>query len=105
MSGADILSDLIRAANKPNHLCNFEREKLLERAAENISDYREALNAVPGNNLGSGDIVVDLYSMAYTDEPPSHQAASEVAPGRYGHPNTAHSDETAHRFAKQVGLE
>ncbi|WP_106726792.1 hypothetical protein [Pseudaminobacter soli (ex Li et al. 2025)] len=78
MSGVDVLSDLIRAANRPDDLCNFERDKLLERAAETISDYREALNSVPTNNLGSGDIVFDLYSMAYAGNPPSHQAASEV---------------------------
>jgi hypothetical protein len=78
MSGADVLSDLIRAANRPDDLCNFEREKLLERAAETIGDYRQALNTVPTNNLGSGDIVFDLYSAAYTDEPPSREAVSEV---------------------------
>ena len=78
MSGADILADLIRAANRRNHLRNLERENLLERAAETISDYRETLNFVPTNNLGSGDIVFDLYSMAYAGKPPSHQAASEI---------------------------
>lgn len=78
MPTTDIVPDLIRAANSLDGLTRFERHELLARAAETISNYREALNFTPTNNLGSGDIVFDLYAMAYSIELIGPQAASEA---------------------------
>lgn len=78
MPTTDVVSDLIRAANKLDKLSSFERHKLLARAAETISNYRETLNFTPTNNLGSGDIVFDLYAMAYSVELIGPQAVSEA---------------------------
>lgn len=78
MSRDDVIPDLIRAANGLNNLTCLERHILLSRAAEAISDYRDALNIRPTNNMGSGDIVFDLYCMAYSIELHAACAISEA---------------------------
>lgn len=74
----DVVSDLIRAANQTDKLSCIARSRLLARAAETISEYREALDFTPTNNLGSGDIVFDLYQMAYSIELFGSTAVSEA---------------------------
>lgn len=64
------ISELIRAANETQRLSQFERGRLMERAAATIRDYREqiAYSDSPANDTGPGDIASDLASMGRTPE-------------------------------------
>lgn len=64
------ISELIRAANETQRLSQFERGRLMERAAATIRDYREqiAYSDAPANDTGPGDIASDLASMGRTPE-------------------------------------
>lgn len=64
------ISELIRAANETQRLRQFERGRLMERAAATIRDYREqiAYSDSPANDTGPGDIASDLASMGRTPE-------------------------------------
>lgn len=64
------ISELIRAANETPRLSQFERSRLMERAAATIRDYREqiAYSDAPANDTGPGDIASDLASMGRTPE-------------------------------------
>src|SRR5690606_17831016 len=67
---AAFISELIRAANEMQRLSQFERGRLMERAAATIRDYREqiAYSDAPANDTGPGDIAFDLADMGKTPE-------------------------------------
>jgi hypothetical protein len=57
---AAFIAELIRAANEVERLSNYERSRLLRRAARTIREYREQTGAEPSSDA----IVDDLNSMA-----------------------------------------
>lgn len=61
-----LVSELIRAANEVERLTKFERTRLLRRAASTIKAHRDEIDysETPANDMGPGDIVFDLESMA-----------------------------------------
>lgn len=57
---AAFVSELIRSANETERLSNYERSRLLRRAARTINEYRE----MAGGKRSEGGIAYDLNAMA-----------------------------------------
>lgn len=56
------ISELVWAANQVEHLTNFEKRRLLERAVVTICEMREQVG-IPPSNTGP-DPVIDLQTTA-----------------------------------------
>lgn len=58
----DFITELVRAANEVNRITQFERRRLLERAAVTIGDLRDQ-TGMPSSRTGA-DALIDLQTTA-----------------------------------------